>query len=223
MSNSSKPNIGATMIHVHHAITRGLEVSNKQILTFIQAGYPNTAIREGFATYVRTLGMVINAHHSAEDNVIYPYLRSRLPDAPYDQLSSEHKEMDVFLRELRESVEAFAVQAQDKVTLNNLNRIITDLTNLWLPHIAKEQLYLYDSAITEAVMNEEEQIKLIGDATKHSLEQGNPALIVPFVLYNLPPEERAAMSALMPPELIQEMIPKVWKPQWSPMQPFLLE
>lgn len=223
MSDNSKPNIGGTMTLVHHAITRGLEEAKIRSIIFIGSGYTNSAVRDGFEIYVRSLGMVINAHHSAEDHVVYPYLKPKLPDAPYDQLSVEHKQMDVFLTELQENVEAFTNQDQDSLTLENLFRIVTNLTDLWTPHIATEQLYLYDTALTEAVMNVEEQLTLIQDATKHSLEQGNPALIVPFLLYNLESEDRGNMAALMPPELLKEMIPKVWKPQWSPMQPFLLD
>lgn len=211
------------MVIIHHAITRGLEVSKKQSITFELSGYPNADIKEGFATYVRTLGWVINAHHSGEDYVVFPYLKSKLPDAPFDQLSAEHREMDGILKELQATIEAVTTQAQTGDLLNSLNRILTRLAELWTPHIEKEQFYLYDISKTEAVMDVNEQIKLIQDVSKHSQQQGDPAFMVPFVLYNLPPEERANMSQTMPPVLIQELVPIAWKKQWSPMQAFLLD
>lgn len=223
MSNISKPNIGSAMTIVHNAITRGLEESKKRSIIFLGAGYTNAAVRGGFETYVRTLGMVIKAHHSAEDHVVYPYLKPKLPDAPYDQLSIEHQQMDVLLNELKEAADAFADQNQDNETLKSLDRIVTNLTALWIPHIATEQLTLYEPPLTEAIMNAEEQLTLIQTATKHSLEQGNPALIVPFILYDLESEDRENMAVLMPTEILQEMIPTVWKHEWSPMQPFLLD
>ncbi|MCL4377801.1 MAG: hemerythrin domain-containing protein [Actinobacteria bacterium] len=222
MSNSSKPNIGAVMVLIHHAITRGLEVSRKQSIAFELSGFPDQAIKEGFVTYVRTLGWVINAHHQAEDHVIYPYLKSKLPDAPYDQLSAEHREMDIFLNELQATIEEVATKAQTSDLLNSLNRSLTGLIELWAPHIQKEQFYLYDTEKTEAVMDEDEQIKLIQDASEYSQKQGDPSFMMPFILYNLEPEERANMSQNMPPVLIQELVPIAWKKQWSPMQPFLL-
>jgi hypothetical protein len=48
-------------------------------------------------------------------------------------------------------------------------------------------------------------------------------LVVPFLLYNLPPEERAVFSQGMPPIVIQELVPVAWKEKWSPMKPFLLD
>lgn len=223
MSNSSKPNIGAAMVLIHHAITRGLELSRKQSITFELSEFPDQAIKEGFVTYVRTLGWVINAHHQGEDHVVFPYLRSKLPDAPYDQLLAEHQEMDVFLKELQATIEAVSTQAYTGNLLNSLNHSLTGLAELWAPHIEKEQFYLYDNARTEAVMDENEQIKLIQDVSKHSQQQGDPAFMVPFVLYNLQPEERANMSQTMPPDLINNLVPIAWKKQWSPMQPFLLD
>jgi len=223
MSNSSTPNIGGTMNFVHHAITHGLEQAKIRSIIFRGAGYTNAAVRDGFEIYVRTLGMVINAHHASEDHVVYPYLKSKLPDAPYDELSAEHQQMDVILAELQNAAGALANQDQDNATLENLNRIVTSLVDLWNPHIAKEQLYLYEPALTATVMNAEEHLQLIQDAAKHSLEQGNPALMLPFLLYNLEPDERANMASSLPPEFLEEMIPKVWKPQWWPMEPFLLD
>lgn len=223
MSNSSRPNIGVTMVLFHHAITRGLEVSRKRSIAFKLSGYPDAAIQEGFVTYVRTLGCVINAHHQGEDHVVFPYLRSKLPDAPFEQLSADHREMDGFLKKLQATIEAVTTQAHNSDLLKSLNSILTGLAELWTPHIEKEQFYLYDIAKTEEVMNVKEHIKLIEDVSKYSQQLGDPAFIVPFVLYNLKPEERANLSQTMPPVLIQELVPIAWKKQWSPMQPFLLD
>ena len=46
-------------------------------------------------------------------------------------------------------------------------------------------------------------------------------LSVPFLLYNSEPEDRAAFSSFMPPELTQQLVPIVWQDEWAPMKPFL--
>jgi hypothetical protein len=46
---------------------------------------------------------------------------------------------------------------------------------------------------------------------------------VPFILYNLSAEDRAIMAQQMPPAVSQELVPIVWKEQWAPMVPFLLD
>jgi hemerythrin-like domain-containing protein len=223
MSNSSKPNIGAIMVRVHKAITRGLDVSSERSAAFVQEGYPDAATQEGLVTYVRTLASVLNAHHLSEDHVAFPYLRSKLPDAPYDELSAEHREMEEILEELQVAVEAVAAQAQAGDSLNALNGTVTRLAELWHPHIDKEQLHLYDIEKTEAVMSLDEQIQLSKEVGEYSQQQGDPALMVPFLFYNLPPEERAEMAQAAPPVLLQELLPVVWKEKWAPMQPFLLD
>jgi hemerythrin-like domain-containing protein len=223
MSENGKPNIGALMVRVHMAITRGLDVSGERGAAFAREGYPNTAIQEGFVTYVRTLGLVLNAHHLSEDHVAFPYLKSKLPDAPYEQLSAEHREMDEVLEALQAALETVAAQTQAGDSLNDLNRALAVLTKQWHPHIDKEVLYLYDTAKTEAVMDVDEQIQLSQEVVAYSQQQADPAFMVPFLLYNLPPEEREKMAKAMPPVVMQEMIPVVWKEKWAPMEPFLLD
>jgi hypothetical protein len=44
----------------------------------------------------------------------------------------------------------------------------------------------------------------------------------PFLLYNLPTEERAIIAQAMPPIVTRQLVPVVWKEKWEPMSPFLL-
>jgi hemerythrin-like domain-containing protein len=223
MSESSKPNIGTLMVRIHMAITRGLEVSSERGAAFVHEGYPNAATHEGFVTYVRTLVWVLNAHHLSEDHVAFPYLRSKLPDAPYDELLAEHREMDETLEELEATLETVAAQTQAGDSLDHLNRTVATLAKQWHPHINKELLYLYDVEKTEAVMDLDEQIRLSKEVAEYSQQQADPAFMIPFLLYNLSADERANMAKAMPPVVIQEMVPVVWKEKWAPMEPFLLE
>ena len=222
MSDNSTPNIGTVMVRVHNAITRGLKVSSERSAAFAQQGYPDAATQEGLVTYVRTLAEVLNAHHLSEDHVAFPYLRSKLPDAPYDDLLAEHREMDEILEVLEGDVEVVAAQAQAGESLNSLNRTLASLEEAWHPHIDKEVHYLYAVEKTDAVMDLDEQIQLSREVGEYSQKQGNPALMVPFLLYNLPPEERASMAMAMPPVVLEELLPVVWKETWAPMEPFLL-
>lgn len=221
--NSSKINFGTTMIIVHNSITRGLDVTIGRSAAFVQAGYPDSATREGFAIYVRTLGWVMNAHHMGEDHVVFPYLKSKLPDVPFDELFSEHRQMDKVLKELQMSVEAVVTNAQNIESLNALNRSATRLAELWHPHITKEQSYIYDAKNINAVLDMDEQIKLGDETAKHSQLQADPGFMIPFVLYNLSLEERAYMAQTMPPAVIQELLPGPWQEKWKPMKPFFLD
>jgi hypothetical protein len=97
--------------------------------------------------YGRKSRAKLSAHHLAEDEVAFPYLRPKLPEVPFDELMTEHSQQ----------------------------------------HLQ------------------------------------SPFLGIPFVLYNLPADERAIMTAMMPPAVTQQLVPVDWKQMWAPMQLFLLD
>jgi hypothetical protein len=69
-----------------------------------------------------------------------------------------------------------------------------------------------------------EHIDMAQKAAAHSQQHSQPApLAVPFLLYNLEGEDRAFFLAVMPPEVTQQLVPVVWKEEWAPMKPFLLD
>jgi hemerythrin-like domain-containing protein len=213
------PNIGSAMLQIHDAITRSMEVTKMKCQEFTQpSAEPDQSTRESFMLYVSTMVMVINAHHLSEDHIIFPRLKITLTQVPFDGLSADHKIMDVILAKLRQTLETPA----DNLFTSLLDTV-TRLIELWTPHIAKEKKYIYSPEITAAFMSPEEHIKMLQDASKHALEQGNPALIIPFLLYNLNPVDRAEFAGFLPPEMTQTLLPGVWKQQWAPMLPFMLD
>lgn len=219
MTGQPVPNIGTSSLQVHDAVTRSLELTRMKCLEFTQpAREPDQSTRDSFILYVSTMGMVINAHHLGEDDIIFPQLKTTLIHAPFNQLSAEHKIIDVILAKLRQTV---ATPTRD--LYNCLLETVTQLIARWTPHIAKEKQYLYSPEITAAILSTEEQLALLQETSRHAMAQGNPALMMPFLLHNLIPEERAAFAFFLPPEMTQTLIPTVWKPQWAPMQPFFLD
>jgi len=221
--SSNKPNIGVLMMHIHSAVTRGLQVTSEKSEGYIMNGYPDAAAQDGFITYARALGWVINAHHQSEDNVVFPYLKTKLPNAPFDKLSADHKKMDVFLEELHEALNMMAVQPQGGEPLKMLNIAVTSIAEIWTPHIGIEVKNLYKASITDAVMNADEQLNLMKDAAGFSMKVEDPGMLLPFILYNLKTDDRAYMEHTIPPFFLQELLPVVWKGKWEPMKPFLLD
>lgn len=219
MYEQTGPNLGANIIRLHAAISRSLEVTKMKCQEFIlPSGKPDQATRDSFILYVSTMCMVINAHHIGEDDIIFPKLRIALPEAPFDELSFEHDLMDEVLAKLRQIIEVSTGDFFSSL-LDTVNRMIA----LWTPHIAKEEQYIYSPEITAALMSPEEHLKMLQETSAHAMEQGNPALMLPFVLRNLNPENRKAFARILPPQMVQTLIPTDWKPQWAPMLPFLLE
>lgn len=211
-------NIGISMMQVHDAITWSLQVTKSKCQEFSQpAAELDQKMRESFILYVSTMGMVINAHHLSEDHVVFPRLQITLTQVPFKGLSADHKVIDLILAKLRQIVAAPAVDF-----FSDLLDTVTQLIDLWMPHIAKEKQYIYSPEITAAFMSPEEQGKMLQDTSRYALEQGNPALIVPFIMYNLEPAQRAAFTSFLPPEMTEKLVPAIWKPQWEPMMPFFL-
>ena len=130
MAEVTGPNIGATMIRIHSAITRSLEVSIGRGAEFARDSYPDAATQEGFALYVKALVSVLSAHHLSEDDVAFPYLRDKLPDVPFDKLIADHRVMEGILADLQGTVDAAAVEARADDPLSDLTRTATTLADL---------------------------------------------------------------------------------------------
>jgi hemerythrin-like domain-containing protein len=215
MSEKPQPNIGLDLQRIHRAITRGLTVAQDSCQTFIAEGFPDDATRSGFWKYCQGLEANTHGHHMTEDDLFFPFLRERMSDTDFDELMSEHQEMHQILAEMR--------AAREKGSLADMHRALTQMAELWQPHIHKEETR-FSPDIAAAVMSVPEHIEMAQKAAFHSQQHAQPApLAVPFLLYNLEADDRAHFFAVMPPEVTQQLLPIVWKDEWAPMKPFLLE
>jgi hypothetical protein len=223
VSEIPKPNTGRDLARIHRIITRGIEVSIDRGGSFAREGYPGSETAEGYAKYVQALIAVLHGHHLAEDELIFPYMRGRLPDVPYDSLESDHREMQSILDAAGAAIEALPSDEQAREALGDLVRALTDMRRLWRPHIQTEESHFTEDKL-DRVMNATEHVELSKQSAQHAQAHSSPDfLVVPFLLYNLSPEERAVMVQSMPPVVTQELVPIAWKEKWAPMKPFLLD
>lgn len=223
MSEMGQPNIAADLIRIHAIVTRGLKVSMENSQVFAQEGFPDASFREGFVSYVQSLASVLHGHHLIEDDLAFPRLREKLPGAPYDSLMAEHRAMIPVLEEIKAASEAVATEAEPGPALTELNQALTKMADMWHPHIQQEEEHL-TVEVAGALFSAEEHIEMAQMFAKHSQEHSGPDyLVVPFMLYNLSPEERAILAQAMPPVITQELVPVAWKEKWVPMAPFLLD
>ena len=212
------------MIFIHRAITRALRVSIGQGSEFAQGGFPDAQTQTGFALYGKTLVSVLRGHHMSEDEVAFPRMRGMLPDVPFDRLMADHQVMDGLLDELEERAQAVATEAQPGPSLAELVNTATALSELWHPHIQIEEQRIYAADIIAAVMDADEDAQVGQELGEYAREHVQPlSLGLPFLLYNLPRQEREAYTATMPPMVTEQLVPIVWKEAWAPMQPFLLK
>jgi hemerythrin-like domain-containing protein len=221
MSNQQESNIAISFFNIHNIITRGLRVSLESVREVLQRGFRDEESREGFFSFIRALSSVLNAHHLTEDEIVFPYFRDMLPDAPFDSLTEWHHLMVRILDEINLAVAKCDNNEKLETELRNIENALARLNNMWPYHIKPETDELINKA--DALLPVKEQLRLVGVFAEHGLKNAVPHyLTVPFMLYNLPLEDRMVFSQGMPAEVIQNLVPVVWKEKWESMTPFLL-
>lgn len=221
MTDIIRPNLAKDLRRVHMIITRGLDVSIENVSRIEREASSDWRLAQGYRSYVTALLSFLNAHHLAEDDVAFPYFAERMPEVPFDQLVEEHERMVGVIQRAQEAVEK--MEPQSGKGLSDLQDALREIREMWHPHITVEEDGFDVERLAE-MLPPEEHARLAGVMAQHSMQHSGPDyLVVPFALYNLPPAERAMMTAAMPPVVTEQMVPKTWKEQWAPMQPFLLE
>ncbi len=221
MSKQQESNIAVSFLNIHNIITRSLRVSLENAQVILQGGFQDERTREGFFNYIRALTSVMNAHHLMEDEVAFPYFRDKLPDADFDDLTFWHHKMDEILDEINLAAEKFEKNDQLETEMRNIENALSRLNDGWPLHIQPETDDFINKA--DALVPVEEQLRLVRLFAEHSQKNAIPHyLTVPFMIYNLPVEDRKVFSQGMPAEVLQNLIPVVWKEKWKSMKPYLL-
>ena len=73
-------------------------------------------------------------------------------------------------------------------------------------------------------MRADEHLNLLKSVSEFNQANALPAeLIIPFTIYNLAPEVRGVITGALPSEIVENLVPVVWKEKWAAMKPFLLD
>jgi hemerythrin-like domain-containing protein len=221
MSNQPESNIAISFSNIHNIITRGLRISHKSVQRFLQRGLEGEESREGFLNFIRAHTSVMNAHHLTEDDIVFPYFRDKLPDASFESLTYYHHLMVMVLDKINVAVDKCAHEDQLETELTNIEKVLAQLNEDWPYHIQPETDEFINLA--DALIPVEEQLRLVRLYAEYDLKNAVPHyLTVPFMLYNLPKEDRVVFSQAMPAEVVQYLVPVVWKEKWESMKPYLL-
>jgi hypothetical protein len=203
----------AYLRRMHLVLARGIQVSAEAADIYAHEGFPDDEMREGFWLYVGALVSLFAAQTAAQEEVATPFLRERLPGAPYAELSAERDA----LRQVLDRV-GQAREADDMRVFLYLG----DLQDRWDEHRSREQLAFAPEVLAEAI-TPEEQAELVARLAEYVQAHARPQeTVLPFLLYNLPPHERTRMIQAIPPETVAELIPGPWQETWGVMRPFLL-
>jgi hypothetical protein len=221
MIGTDTPNIGKDLIRIHSVITRGFYVALGNSQYPIMAKHFNETKRRGFISYVKSLISVMNGHNQLEDKIVYPYLRYRMSEVPYDILKNQHQNMMENLDSIVKTIEETSVRGFGE-SLGILNGKLKETQGLWHSHIQVEEKYFTPDNI-DAALGYGEQTRLSRIFNEYIHEFAGPDyLVVPFLIYNLPPEERTVFSKKIPPALAIQVTSDAWKEKWMPMSTFML-
>jgi hemerythrin-like domain-containing protein len=223
MAEQPQPNVANSLLAIHMVVTRGLSVALQYTAKYAQNGFPDDTTRLGFASYLQALEQVLSSHHLAEDELGFPYFQKLVPEAPYSKLSAQHQEMLPFLSQIKTSSETIKSAEEQNSTFEKLISALQQINQIWHPHIAIEEEHLAVDKLAN-LMPVDEHLRLIKEMGEYSQQHSGPVyLVIPFILYNLPPGPRAAMQNGLPSEVTSNLVPVLWKERWAPMKPYLLE
>ncbi|MGV9713631.1 hemerythrin domain-containing protein [Gordonia sp. NPDC003424] len=120
---------------IHSALRRDLR---RLRLVLETPPHPDRRRREAVADHTAWLVAFLHAHHTGEDNGLWPAIRSRNPSAGtlLDQMESDHQRIAVTLEELSDAARAY--RADDEARARLLTALATAQEAL-LPHLEREE------------------------------------------------------------------------------------
>ncbi len=223
MTNPTQPNVAVSLRAIHAVITRALKISIEYSDQYTRNGFPEEIIKTGFLDFLTSLKTSFRAHHQVENIILFPALRKVLPDIPYSRLMIEHHTIDSLLDTLQAGIESCLAPGSEQTCLETIGKSLVNLQYLWRPHILIEESGFTVDKL-EKLLPVDEHLKLLKSVGEFNQANALPAeLIIPFTIYNLAPEVRVVMTGAMPAEVVEHLVPIVWKEKWAPMKPFLLD
>ncbi len=221
MSHENPQDLAEGLVRIHHVISRGVEVARERSHAYADGEPVDAALATGFGDYLHALASVLHGHHTGEESVAYPALRDRFPDAPWDLLIEEHRNVVSLLEEIAAHAAAVA-QAPSPEAWGRLAGALDRLSAVWAPHYRREEEHFTPPEVAR-LMTADEQAAVVAQLGAHSQQHTGPDyLVLPFLFFNLDGDKRRAMSALFPAVVSEQLVPFAWRDKWSAMKPFLL-
>lgn len=222
MSAHVKFDVASDLIVIHKVITRALDVAVDENVSAFEKRAARRAEYDGYIQYTKCLLRQLHEHHSNEDRVVFPMLHCFLPDAPYALLMSQHVEMMRVVEQVERAIKALKSKKQDAGLQAQLLGNLQNLRARWIEHIAEEEAHFGPDGISPAV-SMTDRVSIGKAASRYAQRHSNPiSLMLPFMLYNLPEQDRATMAQTMPGFLPRFFVPVLWRKRWELMRPYLL-
>ena len=215
------PEVAADLVRIHSVISNSLEVIIKHTAMPSGKVVQDNKLREGLGIYLKCFSTFVHNHHQLDDELMFPYCRKRMPDVPFELLTAQHMKIKTFLDSIDARVTDLAYRTKIGEALGSIHRWLEKLRELWYPHIGLEEQHFGDTNLA-TIFDMKERISLGRVLVLEGQRHNKPiSLMLPFILFNLSPEERLALEKAMIPWIVPHiLVPYVWKSQWRIMIPF---
>lgn len=224
MSELPPLTVAGDLSRIHQVITRGLRVSIEQCHQLAASGSSPELKKQivGLQCYVTALLQLLESHHRIEDDLVFPYFQQKLSSLPVAEMDSQHQALIPLLEKLAELLSAMDEALQNSLFYGTLAETLEAIESLWEPHYELEEAYLNEENISQVIDSAEQErlCHLYAATSKHHITADY--LVLPFILYNLPIQDRQIFAQAFPPQVTEKLIPEDWYPRWQVMAPFLL-
>jgi len=195
----------ATLESHNAAAHRAIERMLARLVEVAEGDPQHPSLAAGTACAVTML----RAHHGYEDELLLPLLRAKGAEGPWQQVATEHERLAALCARLERSAGSERAELLRKVY------------QLVVPHMAAEEAHLGVDRWREW-LSEAEATAFGKEVAQHSREHLKPATkLLPLILFNLTPKERATFTARMPGFLVRGLVPYAFRPMWRPLRPFM--
>jgi len=213
--------VAGDLSRIHQVITRALQVAIQQSQLLATKGL---AVEDfGLQCYIIALLQLLDSHHQIEDDLIFPYFKQKMPALPVAEMENQHQDIVPLLEKLAGLLPELDQTHATTVSWITIAETLIKIEALWEPHYQLEEAYLNEDNISQVISpgEQEKLCHLYAETSKHHITVDY--LVLPFILYNLPLQERQVMAQAFPPQITEKLIPGEWYLRWQVMSPYLLK
>jgi len=152
---------------------------------------------------------MLRAHHGYEDELLLPLLRRLEAEGPWEQVSEEHERLAALCSRLER---AGAGERAD---------LLQSIHELVVPHMQAEEAHLTPDHWRQWLA--EDEARAFGkEVAAHSRAHLKPSTkLLPLIVFNLTPSERAEFTERMPGFVVKGLVPYAFRPMWRKLRPFM--
>jgi len=191
---------------IHSVIRRGTESIIRAAPTVTEQN-----LKE-FKEYILSYISNVISHHDHEEEIFFPILKEHFPPSLLTRLQAEHHDLHPSLDALTALVNSWFPSPQNPTPTPYNPQQVIDAVNkiktLFFPHLeAEEEQCTIEWFRSKGLVKESKDIL---DKMNAAVRKDSPVFALPFIVFNLRPEERCLILDDMPWPVRKVLVPMVF-------------